>query len=165
MQQRVAGSIAIAALAGVLFGCAATRSVQDTVGGWFGSDPGSSAERPQARYSAAAGVVLRETPDAAAGLVGRLGLHEAVLRYKLENGYAYVKSEKTGHDGWVRERDLIEQLPAPRKPAVAAPAAAPEPPATSEQSATQEAPAGATEPTEPGESPSESPEKSIFDPY
>jgi hypothetical protein len=112
------------------------------------------AERPSARYSAAAGVALHRSPNAASEVVGTLALHEGVLRYQIEGDYAYVTSEKSGRSGWVRERDLIERLPAPKKTAAAPAEPEPEPEPATE-------PAPATEP-EPPPAPRE---KSVFDPY
>ena len=143
----------VAVIAGsLLLGCAAGRSVQQTVTGWFDSTEASG--RPQARYAGAAGVSLYREPKASAEVVGRLGFHEGVLSYQVEDGFAYVKSEKSGRAGWVRERDLIERLPvAKKKPVVEAPGEPPEEPAAQD------------EPTEPDDSPVTPPEKSIFDPY
>ena len=143
----------VAVIAGsLLLGCAAGRSVQQTVTGWFGSTDAS--ERPQARYAGAAGVSLYREPKASAELVGVLGLYEGVLRYRVEDGFAYVKSEKSGRSGWVRDRDLIERLPVAKKKAL-----------TDPPSESREAPAVQDEPAELEAPPDEPPEKSIFDPY
>lgn len=39
--------------------------------------------------------------------IAELPLHEKVLRYKLEKGFAYVKVPRTGQTGWVRNKDLV----------------------------------------------------------
>lgn len=143
--------IAMFGLGLVLSGCAAS--------GWFAASDAPSTDRPKARYSAAAGVALHRAPDASSEVVGTLALHEGVLRYQQDGEFAYVTSDKTGRSGWVRERELIERLPAPKKTA-AAPAPAP---AAAEPSETVE-PAEAEEPTEPAPPPAPR-EKSVFDPY
>ena len=101
---------------------------------------------------------LHREPVASSQVVGELALHEGVLRYQVEGGFAYVKAEKSGRSGWVRERDLIERLPAVPKPIAKTPAdrAQPEP---AESSAPDEPPDPAEQP------PAQPPEKSIFDPY
>jgi len=143
----------VAVLAGwLLLGCAAGRSVQQTVTGWFGSTDES--ERPQARYAGTAGVSLYREPKVSAEVVGALGLYEGVLRYRIEDGFAYVKSEKSGRSGWVRDRDLIERLPVAKKKAITQP-----------PSESAEEPVVQDEPAEPSATPDEPPEKSIFDPY
>jgi len=149
--------IAIAGLGG-LPGCAAMQSAQQTASGWFGEADGRGEGKPQARYSAAAGVVLHRKPDASSEVVGKLALHEGVLSYQRKDGFAYVTSAKGGLSGWVREQQLIERLPMAAKPVVAAPAGAAEEPAVQEPPAPEEAPEPETPPAEP-------PEKSIFDPY
>jgi hypothetical protein len=165
MARRLAGWIALTALGALLAGCAATQSATRTVTGWFGADEAASPQRPQARYSAVEGVALHEQPDDSSPTLGKLGRHEGVLRYQRENGFAYVTSETSGRSGWVREGELIERLPATRKPAASAPSVAPEPAVAPDDPAGADEPAEALEPTEPGEPPAEAPEKSIFDPY
>ncbi len=171
MAPRFTGWVAIAALGALLSGCAATQSATRPASGWFGAGDSASEQKPTARYSAAAGVALHEQPDASSPVLGKLGRHEGVLRYQLENGFAYVTSEKSGRSGWVREGELIERLPAARKAAAAAPRVAPEPavaprdPVVPDDPVGGDEPAEALEPSEPGEPPAEAPEKSIFDPY
>ena len=75
MSVRRGAWVVIAGLVLALSGCAAT---QRTVSGWFGGGDGPSAERPKARYSAAAGVELHRAPDASSEVVGTLALHEGV---------------------------------------------------------------------------------------
>ncbi len=123
MARTLASWIAIGGLGLMLSGCAAVRSAQETVGGWFGSADGQAGQKPQARYSAAAGVALYRNPDESSEVVGKLALYEGVLSYRVEGGFAYVTSEKSGRSGWVRERQLIERLPVTKKPVVAPPPA------------------------------------------
>ncbi len=69
--------------------------------------------------------------------IAELSLHEKVLRYKLENGFAYVKVVRTGQTGWVRNSSLVwrkhkpskksvENVPPPPKKAETAPEKVPE---------------------------------------
>ena len=161
MKRELAAWIAISGLGLMLSGCAAVRSAQETVGGWFGSADEPAAGKPQARYSAAAGVALYRNPDDSSEVVGKLALYEGVLRYRVEGGYAYVTSEKSGRSGWVRDRQLIERLPATKKPAAATPAPSP----SAEEPSAQEEPPAESEPPATEEPPAPPREKSIFDPY
>ena len=141
MRSRRASWIALAALGLMLSGCAAARSFQHAVSGSLDTPDGPGMGKPEARYSAAAGVTLHRKPDASSEVVGELALHEGVLRHRREAGFAYVTSKRSGLAGWVRERQLIARLPPP---------SAPDTPETPE--------------TETPERPPP-PEKSIFDPY
>jgi hypothetical protein len=144
-----ASGVAIAAIGVALSGCAAGRSAQKTVTGWFGAGSAgapAAAPRAQTRYAAAAGVQLHRGPDAASEVVGELALHEAVLRDRLANGFAHVKSRASGRVGWVHEQELIARLPVEDETA------------TPEEAAPESDPSGTDEPPE-------TPEKSVFDPY
>jgi len=44
-------------------------------------------------------------------VVGQLSLHEKVTRTKLERGFAYVESAKSGVKGWVVNAQLLWRLP------------------------------------------------------
>jgi len=150
-------------LAGLLLvGCAAGRSIQATVGGWFGATRAAE-QRPRAYYSAAARVKLKREPVASSQVVGELALHEKVLGYQVEDGFMYVTAEKSGRRGWVRERDLIERLPVKVQPSAkpkAEPAPPEQPPPEPEELPEQ------GEPPDPVPQPAGQPrEKSIFDPY
>ena len=155
----------------MLSGCAVVRSAEETVSGWFGSADGQAepsgqvAQKPQARYSAAAGVALYRNPDESSEVVGKLALYEGVLSYRVEGGFAYVTSEKSGRSGWVRERQLIERLPVTKKPVAEPPPPAAEQPSTQEEPSAQEEPRAESEPPAPEEPPAKPREKSIFDPY
>jgi hypothetical protein len=162
-----------ASLAGVVSGCTAVRSTQETVGGWFGAkaaDGPSPDVRPRAYYAASARVPVLADPDASAKRVGELALHEGVLRYQVEGGYAWVSSQKGDTKGWVSERALIERLPAPAPARAAKPAALPLTEAAPSEAVAPVAPvddapvdedSDEAEPAEPG-APRE---KSVFDPY
>lgn len=158
--------------AALLLGCAGARSVQQTVSGWLGSEP-----RPHAYYAGVARAKLHREPQAASTVVGELALHEGVLSYRVEDGFAYVESQTSGRSGWVRQNQLIEQLPATARrsaePARAPAPAEPEPeapspaPAAEEQEVPEPAvspePEPAAEPTPAPQGPSD--EESVFDPY
>jgi hypothetical protein len=44
-------------------------------------------------------------------VVGRLALHEKVIRSRVDHGYAYVTAERGGLTGWVNNAQLIWRLP------------------------------------------------------
>jgi hypothetical protein len=151
---RTAGLATMLILIGLLaIGCATTRSATDTVGGWFGRTPiggPASGVRPRAFYASSAGVKIYESPDAASKIVGELARHEGLLRFQVQDGFAYVTTAKGSRAGWVLERALIAELPA----SPAAPAA----PASTPDAEPDSAPERPEEPSVP-------PEKSVFDPY
>ncbi len=169
---RALAPVARAALfAGVL--CLAGCSAQKTVSGWFGAAPTPApAAAGQVYYAGAAGLEMHSEPAASSKLIGKLALHERVTRYRIERGYAYVKSEKSGMTGWVDNAMLLWRLPGaaparaeptPETPpgaGVEEPSAAPEIPATPESppSPTATRVSGAT-PTPSSAAPS------MFDPY
>jgi hypothetical protein len=146
MASRLASWIAIAGLGLVLSSCAVARSVQKSVSASLGVPEARAVGESQARYSAAAGVALHRKPDASSEVVGKLALHESVLRYQRKAGFAYVTAKRSGLAGWVRERQLIERLPASTK-------------RDTSETTPPEIPQPETE------SPETPPEKSIFDPY
>jgi hypothetical protein len=117
----IASWIAVAGLGLMSSGCAAVRSAQQSMSRSPGAADARAAAKPQVRYSAAAGVALYRKADATSDVVGKLDLHESVLRHQRRAGFAYVTSQRSGLAGWVREQQLIERLPAEE-------AAAPEPP-------------------------------------
>ena len=128
-------------------------------------------------YAGIEGLKVFGEPSASSKVVGALSLHEKVTRTKLERGYAYVESAKSGMKGWVINAQLLwrlptapktgapapveaqpeepvaptgEETPAPVAPEATAPAAEQPPTAT---------PVPAAHPTPPGIAPS------IFNPY
>lgn len=155
--------LALGALA--LFGCAAAGSMRKTVSGWLGSEA-----TPHAYYAAVARAKLHREPEASSEVVGELALHEGVLSYRVEDGFAYVRAERSGRSGWVRTTELVEQLPPARKP-VGQPARGVEPAKGGETvpggapSPAGTAPEAEAEPEDEPAPPEPSPEKSIFDPY
>jgi hypothetical protein len=151
-----------------LAGC----SVQNTVSGWFRKAPHEArAEAGQVYYAGVEGLIVHGEPSSSARVVGHLSLHEKVTRYKIERGYAYVKSDTSGLKGWVNNAMLIWRLPArakpapdlPAEPAAEEPSEVPEPPATPESeepaSAPPDTPAADASPTPSVVSPS------LFDAY
>ena len=175
-------ALAVAALlAGVSFlgGC----SAQKKASGWFGGGEGSEGGAGQRYYAAAAGLTVYSEPTSSSKVVGKLSLHERVTRHKVTRGYAYVKADASGLEGWVNNSMLIWRLPAapaakpadgePAEPPVEAapPEAAKAPPEAPEAPPEAvEAPAAPESPA-PAPPPAEKPPKrrrtgaSIFDPY
>jgi hypothetical protein len=160
---RVAISAAVLlALAPLLAGCAATRSVTQTVSGWFGTKEAP----PRAYYVTAARAKLYREPEASSEAVGQLERSMGVLAYRAENGFTWVRAEPSGRSGWVRTTDLGDQPPKPREPARAA-----GPPTGSPSPEEAQAPAEPTPPAEaepeppPEPEPPAPPDKSVFDPY
>jgi hypothetical protein len=81
-------------------------------------------------YAGAAGLNVYSEPASSSKLVGRLALYEKVTRYKIERGYAYVKSSQSELTGWVNNAALLWRLPPVKTEPEAAPGTvAPEPPA------------------------------------
>jgi len=135
----------------------------------------TQATAPSVYYVDADGLPLYRDPGKT--VVGRLSLHKKVYRYRLERGYAYVKVDGSGQEGWLVNAKLTWRLPrATTAPApsstsegggetAAMPAADTAPPPTAADSsppaAAPEAPssAGAPADTAPPVSPS------VFEPF
>lgn len=153
MRKRVAVAlVAVAALP--LAGCSGLRQ---TMGGWFGGTPSAAAGDGEGSpyYAGEAGLVLRDAPSRSGKVIGKLALHEKVLRTDLQEGWAYVTSTTGGQAGWVDNAKLVWRLPAAASPdgtaATAVPAAvAPTPTVT---------PATDAPPAPPA------PEPAVFDPF
>jgi len=118
----------------LLAGCA---TGQRTIGGLFAAPgpvptpspaPGKkAASAPRTYYARIEGLKVYQDPSTSSKVVGTLSLHEKVMRYKVERGFAFVGSPKSDVKGWVDNAQLIWRLPA--APAAAAPSpgdAAPE---------------------------------------
>jgi len=127
-------------------GCA---EFKQTVGGWFGAatpaptpapTPGPQAKAAGPRvYYAGEALKVYSTPSASSKVVGELGLHEKVTRFKLERGFAYVESATSDVKGWVVNAQLIWRLPSGATTAAPAPSEAePEAPAAEEPQAPPE---------------------------
>ena len=130
-----ARSVPILIVALALGGCASTRG---TIGGWFGaatptpvSTPGTAAQAPRVYYAGVEGMQVYSDSSASSKVVGELSLHEKVTRTRLERGFAFVQSAKSGTKGWVKNAQLIWRLPT--APTTAAPAAEEPQPAEPEE--------------------------------
>lgn len=183
------GIAALSTAALVLASCAAT---QQSVGGWFGATkptpaptpqplPATAAQAPRVYYAGIAGLEVYSEPSTSSKVVGALSLHEKVTRTKLDRGYAYVESPKSGVKGWVVNAQLIWRLPgtpttaapAPAEPQPEEPAAPaaeePQAPAAPEATATapQPMPTATSVPAVPptAKATPRGPAPSIFDPY
>jgi len=71
----------------------------------------SAAAAPRGYFAGTEGMKLYSKPSASSKVVGELSLHEKVTRFKLERGFAYVESTKSGLKGWVNNSQLIWRLP------------------------------------------------------
>lgn len=128
---------------------------------------------PSVYYVGADALVLYQEPGKS--VVARLPLHQKVYRYRLDRGYAYVKVDGSGQEGWLDNAKLIWRLPRVTAPApsetpnesadTAPPAevdtAAPPAAADSSAPAAVEAPSSAAAPVKA--TPSVSP--SVFEPF
>jgi len=128
-----------------LAGCAGVRQ---QVGGWLGETPPPAASQGTIYYSAVDGLPVHADAARSAKVVGKLALHQKVVRSRLEAGWAYVDAD--GVSGWVDNAQLIWRLP----DAGAAPAAAPA--KTAQQQPAAPDTTGATVPPNPTATPVES---------
>ena len=69
--------------------------------------PQEESNAPRVYYAGVAGLKMFSQSKVSDSPITELPLHEKVLRYKLERGFAYVKVVRTGQMGWVRNKDLI----------------------------------------------------------
>ena len=69
--------------------------------------PQEESTAPKVYYAGVAALKMFSQCSASGSPIAELPLHEKVLRYKLERGFAYVKVARTGQTGWVRNADLI----------------------------------------------------------
>lgn len=113
----------------LLTGC---RAIQRTAGGWPGAtapkrtpEPTAAtpAAAPRVYYAGVEGLKVYSEASVSSKVVGTLSLHEKVTRSKLERGYAYVETARSGLKGWVDNAQLV-----PRVPTAAAPAPEPQEP-------------------------------------
>jgi pyruvate/2-oxoglutarate dehydrogenase complex dihydrolipoamide acyltransferase (E2) component len=72
---------------------------------------------PRVYYAGVADLKMFSQGKASEAPIAELPLHEKVLRYKLERGFAYVKVVRTGQMGWVRNADLVWRKRTPSKKA------------------------------------------------
>jgi hypothetical protein len=132
---RIPSKFAGFAMACVLFlGCGAVPSLRDLFGGsaapeekpTTGAAPPSAA-KAQVYYTAVEGLALYSEPRAASRVLTKLPLHQKVLRYGVERGYADVEVAGGGPRGWVDNARLLWRLPAAAPPQPGGPTAASEP--------------------------------------
>lgn len=155
--------VQVAAALGVALMLASCAAVQQSVGRWFGATPptpsptpAAAAQAPRVYYAGVEGLKVYSEPSASSKVVGKLSLHEKVTRTKLERGYAYVESAKTGAKGWVINAQLIWRLPTAPRAAEPAPAdEQPEEPAISGETPQVVEPTAT--PTEPLPAPTNTP--------
>ena len=176
--------VRVAIAVGVAVAVAGCASVRQRVGGWFGrkSAPETVAapQPPRAYYARTEGLKVYSEPSASSKVVGALSLHEKVTRSKVERGYAWVESTKSGVKGWVDNAKLTWRSPTAPTAAAPAPAEAepeeaaapaeeePQPPAAPERAADKkQQPASAAAPAvHPRSKPTPSgPPPSILDAY
>ena len=129
--QRIAVGLLLVTLA-LAGGCATTRSVQDTVGGWFGGTPTPSpkpvatpAQAARAYYVGVDRLKVHNAPNASAEVVGELSYRDQVMRSRVERGFAHVKATGSGLTGWVDNAALVRRQPAVKAGAAPPPAAVP----------------------------------------
>ncbi len=70
---------------------------------------------PSVYYAGVEGLKMFSQSKVSDSPIAELPLHEKVLRYKLERGFAYIKVARTGQVGWVRNKDLIWRKRTPSK--------------------------------------------------
>ena len=75
-------------------------------------------EDPKVFYAAEEGLKLYPEPQFSENSIAELPLHEKVLRYRIEKGFAYVKVHRTGQKGWVDNALLKWRLKEQNPPAV-----------------------------------------------
>lgn len=135
------GCTAVVSVALLLASC---TSVKQTVGGWWGSSTptpttkATAAQAPRVYYAGVEGLKLYGAPSSEANVVGSLSLYEKVARLKLDRGYAYVESAKTGMRGWVKNAQLVWRIPT--APTTAGPAPQEEEPEEPEAQPVEPAP-------------------------
>jgi hypothetical protein len=146
---------------GVALGLTSCSAIQHTVGGWFGAiaskvkpkpetTAATPASAPRAYYAGVEGLKVYSEASASSKVVGALSLHEKVTRSKLERGYAYVESSKSGLKGWVSNAKLTWRVPTAGAPAtVEAEPEAPEVPEPQEPSGREPTPPAEEAPPTP----------------
>jgi len=69
-------------------------------------------------YVGLSDIKLFSEPHSSKSYVAKLPLNDKVMRYKVENGYAYVKVPRTDQTGWVKNVHLIwkKASSSPKKP-------------------------------------------------
>lgn len=102
-------------------------------------------------YVGTEGLNVYSEASTSSKVVGTLVLHEKVTRTRLDRGYAYVESSKSGVKGWVNNAQLLWRLPSAPTTGTHAPAEPqPEEPAAPAEAPTEAPPEPqAVEPTAP----------------
>jgi hypothetical protein len=77
--------------------------------------PQEESDAPKVYYAGVAGLKMFPQRSVSGSPIAELPLHDKVLRYKVERGFAYVKVHRTGQVGWVRNRDLVWRKRTPSK--------------------------------------------------
>ena len=124
--------VRVAAALGVAMVIASCATTQKGVGGWFGAPAptptpspkprttaATAAQAPRVYYAGVEGLKVYGEPSASSKVVGTLSLREKVTRVKVERGFAFVESTKSGVKGWVDNAQLAWRLPT--APATAGP--------------------------------------------
>jgi hypothetical protein len=110
----VVALMALATVAAVtVAGCSGTRGA---AGGRAGATPPSAsgtaaAPREQTYYAASEGLPVYAEPSSSAKVVGRLAQYERVTRSRLERGYALIRADRSGAQGWVDNAQLLWRVP------------------------------------------------------
>jgi len=164
-KMRWAGSLVLLSTSLALGGCS---TMQKTWNGWFGDEePAASASSAsdageQVYYSSVEGLTVYGQASSSSKVLGRLALHEKVTRSRTEHGYAFIRTEEGGLEGWVDNAKLDWRKPTAAASAVEAPAqeapAAKEPEPGGAKGAEAVAPTATPTPAEaPPETPASAP--------
>jgi len=82
------------------------KSTYNKVAGKDVSEPRDEVQEPAQYYVAVESLKLYPEPRFSKNHIAVLPLNEKVLRYKLSEGFAYVKVERTGEMGWLENSSL-----------------------------------------------------------
>lgn len=77
------------------------------------STSGGDSNAPRVYYAGISGLKMFSECRVSGSPIAELPLHEKVLRYKMERGFAYVKVVRTGQVGWVKNANLVWQKRGP----------------------------------------------------
>jgi len=79
--------------------------------------PGAESNAPKVYYVGVSGLKMFSECGGSGSPIAELPLHEKVLRYKLEHGFAHIKVAGTGQTGWVKNAKLVWRKRTPKKTA------------------------------------------------
>lgn len=151
--------VRVAAALGVAVVIASCATAQKSVGGWFGAPAPTSTPTPSPKprttaataaqairvyYAGVEGLKVYGEASASSQVVGTLSLGEKVRRVRVERGFAFVESTKSGVKGWVDNAQLTWRLPTAPATAGSAPGEA-----KLEEAQPEEAPPDEAPPEEP----------------